>query len=103
VLKDLRKAHSDDRTLVLDRGKRRVVLSRCRAGCNLGTLSGGVATWHEDGTVRAYVERSRRRHAWDVPGRFPGVVVHTRTHVLAAWTDQEPPHPVRAFWARIPG
>jgi hypothetical protein len=102
VLKDLRKAHRTDTTLVLDRGRRRAVLSRCRTGCTQGTLSGGVATWHEAGIVHAYVERTGRRHSWDVPRRFPGTVVHTRTHVLAAWSEPEPPYTPRVFWARIP-
>lgn len=103
VLKDLRKARGNDTRLVLDRGSRRVVLSLCRDGCTHGSLSGGIATWHEAGIVRAYVERTGRRHSWDVPERFPGTVVHTRTHVLAAWSEPEPPYTPRVFWARIPG
>lgn len=107
VLKDLRKAHGKDTRLVLDRGSRRVVLSRCRDGCTHGSLSGGVATWFDDGNVRAYVERTGRRHSWELPAESytggPATVAHTRTNVLVAVTDPDPPHAARLFWARIPG
>ncbi|HEX8742358.1 MAG TPA: hypothetical protein VF712_04420 [Thermoleophilaceae bacterium] len=102
VLKDLRKARGSDVRLVLDRGSRRVVLSHCRGGCAHGSLSGGVATWSEGDTVRAYVERTGRRHRWsyDGPAR-PAAVVHTRTHVLAALPVSEPPYVPRLRWARV--
>lgn len=101
VLKDLRKARRPDPRLVLDRGSRRVVLDQCRKSCTLGTLSGGVATWRDGGgVVRAYVKSTGRRHAWTVPGGNPNLVVHTRTHVLAATSAF--PDPPRVYWARIP-
>ena len=100
VLKDLNNSRERKGALVLDRGNRRVVLSRCRSFCAAGSLSGGVATWHEKGVIRAYVERTGRRHAWEA-GRS-GPVVHTRTHVLVSVGDPDPPYTPHVFWARIP-
>jgi hypothetical protein len=99
VLKDLRKARSEDKRLVLDRGRKRVVLSGCRDMCSNGSLSGGVATWSEPRVVRAYVERTGRRYAFPTPDPFAQAVVHTRTHVLFA--HGAGPHPPKVYWGRL--
>ena len=100
VLKDLRKARGTDTRLVLDRGSRRVVLSRCPRGCSNGTLSAGVATWREGRRVHAYVERTRRRGSWTASN--PNTIVHTRTHVIVAESNDQPPYTPDLFWARLP-
>jgi hypothetical protein len=57
-----------DPILLRRRGRRSVVLSRCRTGCSLPGLAGGRVVWREGRReVRAYVLRTGRRWSWRLP------------------------------------
>lgn len=100
-----------DDSLILSRGKKETVLSRCPRDCYSFKVRvrGGRVVWAEGTTVRAYDVATGKRARWtfsvsgQVTSRFPLTVRHTTRGVLVAVPrSNRPEATARVYEARWP-